>query len=440
MWFELGTIHFTNLPNLIPEYGNEDRNNLGGAHLQTSPHLTSLAAMSRSRNVNSKSGKRSSKHLVDIHIQIMMDNDVSATRTLHSLNTSTKISALKTTIEKDVGILQEMYMLTYLDASPLEDDSTLKEHFVVNGATFVLRPWRMWQELLHLTYKGYTDRCLACMNITGTSEWNKHCAWVALYISSHRGHYTLVAKILKKTKAAVNAQSPCGWTSLHAAARTGQWKVICVLVDNGANVRLKDNKQFTAFDLAREYGHKKCENSLNFCQWNLQKHYVVEERSKEYDADKARMIAERQAHLHKDSTLATWLRGTQGQLYMTQIQNPVSMKTVNEFRQEKIKSKVQFPEVSTSYESISKPTTADSHSKSRSLHDNGFSSEDRFDFNYGWFDCLRAQQLIPSTNDILTYANPSSNELRPRSLLNPLGFTTSSVTFPPIPTIHQKSR
>ena len=289
------------------------------------------------------------------------------------------------------------------------------------------------------------------MGMTGQTEWNRHCAWVSLYIASHRGHHELVARLIKDTKVPINKQSPSGWTALHAAARAGKWKVLCILLDNGANVRIKDKNQLTAFDLAREYGHKKCENSLNFCQWNLQKHYIVQERSKDYDAGKERMKAYRQTHLQNDSTITPWIRGPRGQIYTTHIPNMVTIQTVKDFeKKQHSRSDGQDEHVSMHLPILDNDKSTSTSSRlTEMISSNTVRSsqrqvideevgEEKFEFDYGWFDKLRSRQLIPDTDHILTYSNPSASELYPRSLLNPTGFSKPAVTFPPHPAIPGK--
>lgn len=361
-----------------------------------------LTKMSR----QSKCVNTSKPAVFSLRLKILLEFPLECTY-LNKVNPHTTISTLKTVIEQDVGLLQDMYTVTYLDACPLLDDTTLQDNFMVSGSTITLRPWKLWQELLYYSYTGKHEHCLKTMPVTSSTSWNDYCAWVALYIASHHGHYQLVICLLNETQVAVNATSPCGWTALHAAARAGQWKVLCILIDEGADVRLKDTKGYTAFDLARKYGNKKCENSLNFCQWNLQKHYIIKERRKEYDANKARKTAQRQSHLSYDSSLTTWLHGQHGQIYMAHIPNSVTVKEVQEHDTD-VEKKLEL-----SLPSSSKEDTDDS--------DEGQS----FDFNYGWFDTIRAQKLIPCTHDIITYADPSSCSLRPRSLLNPEGYTSS---------------
>ena len=349
------------------------------------------------------------KQALTLHLELLLSISVSKTIQFHGLRT--KISKVRKKIEQELGIPSEMYYLTFLDADPLDEKSTLGDHFVVDGSTLTLRPWKIWHELLEHAFLGKVDSVMKTMSITGSSRWNKHCAWCALYVAAHHGYENMVARILKDTYAPINAQSPSsGWTALHASTRMGRWKVLCILLDKGADVRIEDVDGRTAVSLSRIYCQKKCENSLRFCQWNLQKHFTVKERSVECNPLRDRRIAERQSHLHFDSTLQTWRRGTQGQMYMVKLPNPVSVHKMKEIEKDR-------------------PTLSRPCSRLSPVTDG-----ERFDFNYGWFDPLRAQQLIPPTDDILTYADPSSCSLRPHSILNPGGYKKPRVKIAKTPT------
>ena len=351
------------------------------------------------------------KHPLRLHVQLPFEGSKVS---LSGLSASDRVSDVKCRQEQDIGILQEMYHLSYLDTAPMEDESTLADNDVISGGTLQVRPWRMWADLLSAAWKGDIDECFGIsMDLTGSTEWSRHCAWCALFIASHRGHFNLVAKLIEKTSIPMNAQSESGWTVLHAAARMGQWKALCILVDHGIDVRVLDANGQSAFDLARKHGHKKCEHSLNFCQWNLQKDKIVKERRYDYDAGRARQNASRQAHLYRDSTLTTWLSGPRGNLYMAQVPNTVSVHSVARHKRER-EERATLPEIKIAGEE--RPN-----------------SREKLDFDYGWFDSLRAQQLIPPTQHVLTYANPSSCHLRPRSLLNPRGFKTQLYFPPPAP-------
>ena len=399
----------------------------------------SLSTLPPMAAVNGPSTTRDKKkQTVDVYVQIAIETgdkkEPKIVQKLSRVPAKIKLSALKTRIEKDMGILKEMYTLSYLDSCPLEDNSTLKDHFFVSGSQLRLQPWDIWSDLLHHCYRGDVTQTLSTMDITGQTDWNIYCAWVALYIASHRGHHFLTAKLIKQTHSIlVNHQSRCtGWTALHAAARAGHWRVLCILLDNGANVRIRDSKQLTAFDLAREYGHKKCENSLNFCQWNLQKHYIVEERRKDYDAHHARRRGYRQTHLQTDSTITPWVRGPRGQIYTASIPNTVSIRTVQDY--DKMREgegnrggRERDERERGDEESVTLPSVLEG---SQSEEPAAISNKEKFQFDYGWFDQHRARQLIPKTDDILIYSNPSANGLHPRSLLNPEGMATPLVSLP----------
>lgn len=167
-----------------------------------------------------------------------------------------------------------------------------------------------------------------------------------------------------------------------------------------------DRRGRTALDLAHSNGHKRCEQSLSFCEWNLQKHSIVEQRKLEYDAGKQRDAGTRQAHQYTDSKQTMWLRGPQGQMYMMHAPNPISVQEVARFK------------AKSSQASNTRPSAATSTKRDKEVTEG---TKGKFD--YSWFDPLRAQQLVPSTHHILTYSNPSSSHLQPRSLLNPGGYT-----------------
>lgn len=391
-----------------------------------------------------KSTKAKTKGRLSVRLELPFAHN---STTMTGLGHSTKVSTFRTKIEQEIGILPEMYHMTYLDAAPLEEDKTLQYHDIIDGATVRLCVWKIWFELLQAAYTGDTKTCLlSSMEITGTSTWSKHCAWCALYVAAHKGHYSLVAKLIEATSLAINTQSPSGWTALHAAARMGRWKALCILIDNGADVRMIDREGLTAFDLARKHGNKQCEQSLNFCHWNLQKHSIVQERKDDYDPRKARLNATRQAHQYKDSTLTTWLRGRHCQMYMIQTPNPITVQDVTKFERERgsrTKERKEHDSRITwslpALKSTSSHLTAVSHlptDASRSATTTRSTSPEaaeekgkKLDFKYGWFDPVRAQQLIPPTHDVLTYANPSSCQLRPRSMLNPGGYKTPLARF-----------
>ena len=149
-----------------------------------------------------------------------------------------------------------------------------------------------------------------------------------------------------------------------------------------------------AAELARTYGHKKCEQSLQFCKWNIEKYETVRER-RPVCSSRERDTASRRAHQFADSKTRLWLSGPRGTEYMLHTPNPVPLS--------------QCKAMPCRDPASNRVSTQTQPSK----------------FDYGWFDPLRAQQLVPSTHHVLTYSDPSSTALQPRSLLNPQGYKTS---------------
>lgn len=363
-------------------------------------------------------GKAKSSALLLLKLQLSFQCPETNSLVLNNVDHRSKVSTIKGRLEQEVGILPDMYYLSYLDNVPMEDSSRLSDHDVVNRGTLRINVWRLWQDLLKAAFLGNIKDCFDCsLNICGVSEWNRYCAWVTLFVAAHHGHHNLVAELLKRTTLPINSTSPCRWTALHAAARMGRWKVVCMLVANGVDVRVADVQDTTAHDLAHTYGHRKCENSLAFCQWNLQKYRTVQERKLDYDALHERQLATRLAHQLVDSSLKMNYSGMRGQLYSAQLENPVTMAKVKKFQEERASNP------------FAKDILRMKMEEDLSCRD----TNGKLDFNYGWFDEVRAQQLIPSTQDIIKYSDPSSCELRPRSLLNPGGFKVQLYTPPPAP-------
>ena len=317
------------------------------------------------------------------------------------------VMKIKVQIEKDLGIVRDLYYLSYLDDAPLLETSKLCDHDVVERASLRIKVWKLWTKLLQAAMLGNISDCFSSsIDIMGSSEWSKYCAWTILYTAAHRGHHNLVAELLRRTQLAINKKTDSGWTSLHAAARMGRWKVLCMLVDNGAHVKIENDDGETAFDLSRKYRHKKCENSLNFCQWNLQKHRIVQERKLDYDAANERRCCSRQAYQTVDSTHKINFRGPCQQIYQPYISNPVGVAKVRDFERERPRMELTKAKLQVKLEEEERESDAGG----------------KLEFAYGWFDGLRAQQLIPSTRDIIRYSDPSSCQLWPRSLVNPGGY------------------
>ena len=159
------------------------------------------------------------------------------------LRMETKVATMKTRIEQEAGVLPHTYTINYLDSAPLENHQTLFELDVVPGARLRVATWRLWHDTLVATLQGDQKQCLSelrALSEKGDAQWKANCSWCVLYTAAHRGYYELIHKLTSSSMVSLNAQSPCGWTALHAAAKMGRWKALCVLINSGADVRIRD--------------------------------------------------------------------------------------------------------------------------------------------------------------------------------------------------------
>jgi uncharacterized protein len=79
--------------------------------------------------------------------------------------------------------------------------------------------------------------------------------WTALHYAAGIGHSVIVAKLLEHY-AYIDAESPNKTTPLMMAARAGHGATVKLLIDEGADSRLKNEAALTAADMARIRGFK----------------------------------------------------------------------------------------------------------------------------------------------------------------------------------------
>lgn len=236
-----------------------------------------------------------------------------------------KISELKSMIEFAAGIPYHMQRLNYLDEGDLLDSSDIRSNDIVQGGTIVLKVWHTWKELVEAAATNDVDWTMKLgvskefdyrtpnseyMPARSKVAWMAERAFVALFISSHRGHNRLCDRLIK-AGADVNAKTPLGRTALHVAAAQGHGKIVDLLLEKGANIDAADHDGSTALQTAVKFGHKGCERHLFLFRW--------QQRAKQ--TEKSREIG-LMAHQFYDSKFPVWLEGTQGQIYYTQILPP----------------------------------------------------------------------------------------------------------------------
>ncbi|XP_019063650.1 ankyrin repeat domain-containing protein 60 isoform X3 [Fukomys damarensis] len=163
------------------------------------------------------------------------------------------------------------------------DNTTLKFHDVLPGSTLSLRIWHYdgWTDLVVAAVEGDPSK-LSCLGITEDSfyrtetsrhlegdkwrQWTSQRAFVALYITSHRGHSDAVRYLLEHG-ASCARRSPVGRTALHVAAAMGCLDCTTLLVEHGASIHDRDAHGETPIAVARRLQHRQTEQRLFLLYW-----------------------------------------------------------------------------------------------------------------------------------------------------------------------------
>jgi uncharacterized protein len=85
--------------------------------------------------------------------------------------------------------------------------------------------------------------------------------WTALHYAAGIGHSAIVAKLLERY-AYIDAESPNKTTPLMMAARAGHSATVKLLIDEGADSKLKNEAGLSAADMARARGFKEVLTAL----------------------------------------------------------------------------------------------------------------------------------------------------------------------------------
>ncbi|KAK2505227.1 hypothetical protein MC885_012271 [Smutsia gigantea] len=176
------------------------------------------------------------------------------------------VRELKEELDLIAGIPFNLQRLQYLDQGVLMDDTTLKSHDVVPGGIISLCVWHYdgWTELILAAVEGDPSK-LSCLGVTEdccyrtansqhlddheSKKWVSQRAFVALYITAHRGHLDAVQYLLEHGASCLS-RSPVGRTPLHVAAAMGRSDCIKLLLNYGASIHGKDAKGETPISIA----------------------------------------------------------------------------------------------------------------------------------------------------------------------------------------------
>ncbi|KAM6455918.1 ankyrin repeat domain-containing protein 60 [Liasis olivaceus] len=182
----------------------------------------------------------------------------------------------------DILFLQA-YCFQFASTVDLDDDSTLRRNEIVPGGTLTMRIWSedSWGGLVAAATSGRI-RKLQSLGATQTSsfstansdlmteekriDWLAHRAFVALFITAHRG-YTKAVEFLLQNGADLKLRTPLGRTALHVAVTSGQIECISLLLDYGAKVSDEDNEGYNTVQLARLWKQRESERKLFRHQW-----------------------------------------------------------------------------------------------------------------------------------------------------------------------------
>lgn len=365
-----------------------------------------------------ESKRQSRRH--DLKLELPTDEIVE----IKNVETTLRVSKFKLRIEKEFGIPCFLQRLSYLDAVDLPDDSNLEHSDVVPGATIRLSTWSNWDLFLCAALQGDLRRLLADGDVLGMTNWHKKRAWTLTYLAAHYGHFEILLRMLGTGAVSVNDTTESGRTPLHAAAYRGNWKCLCALLEKGADITITDNDGRTALDLSK-IGSKetcrKCEKSLNFCAWNLQKKEIAERnKNRKPSLQVLRYEGERRAHQFADSTLQTWYTGEHAQIYMSHPTNPVSLPPQKKTRRRQsqqytrrarmsLGNTTQFNEASRMSQTASirgASCASGAYMESRQDSDDldGKHRINKQAVDQDWFDPQRAREFVPTGRDLLAYS------------------------------------
>jgi len=92
----------------------------------------------------------------------------------------------------------------------------------------------------------------------------------ALHFAVKTGNEILVKMMIFDLKANPNLQDKNNETVLHKSAQLGDFQMINIFLNHGADVFIKNNLGLTAFKVAEQLGHRKCANLLSQKQISCQ--------------------------------------------------------------------------------------------------------------------------------------------------------------------------
>ncbi|KAK9404840.1 ANKRD60: Ankyrin repeat domain-containing protein 60 [Crotalus adamanteus] len=148
----------------------------------------------------------------------------------------------------------QAYCFQFASTADLDDESTLRKHEIVPGATLTMRVWPedSWGQLVAAAASGKIKR-LQTVGVTQTSSFS-----------------TANSKLMTE-------ETRNDWTALHVAVTSGQVECISTLLEYGARASDEDNEGHNAVQLARLWKQRESERRLFRHRWMVRTggHFMV---------------------------------------------------------------------------------------------------------------------------------------------------------------------
>ena len=282
-------------------------------------------------------------------------------------------------IEITCGIPRNMQRLHYLDACELDINAELKSYDVVNKATFTLKVWERWENLIKSIYTNDVSMFTSFLKILIKENPNlqklshhesTQMAYTSLYLAAHLGR-TDIIKILLDSNIDINSTTDLGHTALHAAMANGQYKCIDFLLKNGALGDTKSKQSQYASFIAKLNGYTDSDRHVFMFNWQLRAKKIVPKLSNQ----KLVMM-----HQQFDSKYPTWFNGPYGTKYICSTLPP------GEYSGTRINAPKNEGELKTNKSdgNCSLPTLNKCSSKQKNV---------RQSFEY-WLECKQEQRIL----------------------------------------------
>ena len=299
--------------------------------------------------------------------------------TIKQVSQHTLVKEFQERIEITCGIPRNIQRLHYLDAGELDINTELKSYDVVNKATFILKVWERWENLIKSIYTNdvsmFNNFLKIWLEVNPNLRKLSHhestqMAYTALYLAAHLGR-TDIIKILLDSNLDINNTTNLGYTALHAAMANGQYKCIDFLLKNGAFGDTKSKQSQYANFIAKLNGHADSDRHVFMFNWKLRAKNLVPKLSNQ----KPMMM-----HQQFDSKYPTWFNGPYGTKYICSTLPP------GEYSGTRINAPKNEGELKTDKadEKCSLPTLNKCISKHKTV---------RQSFEY-WLECKQEQRIL----------------------------------------------